>query len=81
MTLTKKTELVLEVLRGTEIQVLARAERLRPRTLRRWVEEFLRGGVGALWEADPKAAGPLAPVIPLFPDLDAGSRSLPRGRR
>ena len=81
MTLTDKTELVLEVLRGAEIPALAQAQRLPPRTLNRWVRSFLRAGIAALSHEAASAESRLAPVIPLYPEQGPKRKRPPASRR
>jgi hypothetical protein len=84
MTLTDKTQLVLEVLRGADIAAVAKSQHLQTRTLNRWVQSFLRAGIAALCREEGGAEDRLAAVIPLFPDRNPTrkrQRSAHRGGR
>lgn len=68
MTLMDRTQLVLEVLRGTDIEAVAKAHGVPPRRLQRWLRLFLRAGIGALAREEQRTRRPLAAVVPLYPD-------------
>lgn len=75
MTLMDRTQLVIEVLRGTDIERVAKAHGVPPRRLQRWLRLFLEAGIAALAREEKRTRRPLATIVPLYPDgRPAGGR-------